>query len=74
MNKKRIVWNEEKNQLLKLQRGVDFEELLDAIENEKILGRKAHPNTEKFPNQEIFTIKFKEYIYYVPFVENDKEI
>ena len=71
---KKIVWNEEKNQLLKLQREISFENVLDEIENGNILGRKVHPNSQKYPNQEIFIIKLNDYIYYIPFVENDKEI
>ena len=33
-----------------------------------------HPNSDKYPNQEIFIIRLKDYICYVPFVENEKEI
>ncbi len=72
--KKLIRWNEEKNQLLKIQRGVGFEDILEIIEDEKILGRKKHQNQEKYPNQQIFVVRIKKYIYYVPFVENNKEI
>jgi len=71
---KPIRWNEEKNQLLLLQRGVGFEHVLDEIENGNILGRKVHPNSDKYPNQEIFIFRLKGYVYYVPFIENDKEI
>ncbi len=71
---KKIVWNEEKNQLLQLQRGLSFELVLDEIEKGNILGRKAHPNSAKFPNQKIFILLLNDYICYVPFVENDTEI
>jgi uncharacterized DUF497 family protein len=74
MNVKRIVWNEEKNQLLKLQRGLDFEQVLEVIELGDILGKQKHPNTEKYPNQEIFILELNGYICYVPFVENEVEI
>jgi len=74
MIKKKISWNEEKNQLLKLQRGLDFEAVLNEIEKENILGIKRHPNYDKFPNQKIFILRLNDYICYVPFVENDKEI
>jgi hypothetical protein len=74
MNRKKIKWDEEKNQLLKLQRGVNFDEVLEQIEAGKILGRKAHPNSDKYSNQEIFIIELKSYIYYVPFIENDSEV
>ena len=74
MSYKEIKWNEEKNQLLKMQRGINFEDVLDEIESGRILGRKTHPNGEKYPNPEILIVKLKSYICYVPFVENDKEI
>lgn len=69
-----IRWDEEKNQLLQLQRGVGFEEVLDKIESKQIIDRLRHPNKEKYPNQQIFVVEINDYIYYVPFVENDKEI
>jgi len=74
MKIKQIVWNEEKNQLLKLQRNLSFEQVLQEIEDGNILGRKVHPNFKKFPNQEIFIVRLKDYVCYVPFVENEKEI
>jgi len=74
MQQKVIRWSEEKNQLLQLQRGVSFEEVLEVIEKGEILARKVHPNQTKYPNQEIFIVKLSNYIYYVPFVESDDEI
>lgn len=74
MDRKFIKWNEEKNQRLKLQRGVGFEQVLDKIEAGDILGRKIHPNREKYPDQQIFIFDINSYIYYVPFVESSDEI
>ena len=74
MADKIIRWNEEKNQLLKIQRGVCFEDVLERMERGEILGKKIHPNTEKYPNQQILVIEIEEHIYYVPFVENETEI
>lgn len=74
MSSKLIKWNEEKSQLLKMQRGIGFEQILNKIESGEILGRKIHPNREKYPNQQIFIIEIDNYICYVPFVENGDEI
>ncbi len=74
MDSKFIKWNEAKNQLLKLQRGIGFEQILNKIESRDILGRKIHPNKEKYPDQQIFIIDIDNYIYYVPFVETCDEI
>jgi hypothetical protein len=69
-----VKWNEDKNQLLKLQRGVCFEDILEKIEKKDILARVKHPNDIKYPNQMIFIFEIKEYIYYVPYVEDDEKI
>jgi len=72
--KKPIRWNEEKNQLLQLQRGVGFEIVIEKLKNGDILGRKSHPNKDQYPNQFVFIMLIDNYIYYIPFVENDDEI
>jgi len=69
-----IRWNEEKNQLLQIQRKLSFEMVLDKIENEEILSRRSHPDKKKYPNQFIFVLELNNYICYVPFIENDEEI
>jgi len=74
MNRKLIKWNEEKNQLLKIQRGIDFDQILEKIESGNIVGRKVHPNLAKYPNQQIFIIEIDNYIYYVPFIETEDEL
>jgi len=72
--KKLIHWNEEKNQLLMIQRSLSFEMVVDAIEQKEILGIEPHPNSEKYPNQKIFILRLDGYICYVPFVETRNEI
>ncbi|MGZ8548283.1 MAG: toxin [Sulfuricurvum sp.] len=69
-----IRWDEEKNQLLQLQRNVGFEQVLEKILIGEIIGRKIHPNTKKYPNQQIFVLKINGYVWYVPFVETNDEI
>ena len=69
-----IRWNEEKNQLLQIQRKLSFEMVVDKIENQDILLRRSHPDTKRYPNQFIFVLELDGYVCYVPFVENDEEI
>ena len=71
---KLVQWNEEKNQLLLLQRGVSFEMVLDKLESGDILARRSHPNKEKYPQQMIFVLELNGYVCYVPFVENEDQI
>jgi len=69
-----IVWDEEKNILLKKTRNISFEDIESAILNDNILDIIPHHNKEKYPNQELLIVEFVGYIYYVPFVENLDEI
>lgn len=71
---KLIRWNEEKNQLLILQRKLSFEMVLDKLANQEILAKQSHPDKKKYPNQFIFVLELNDYICYVPFVENEDEI
>jgi uncharacterized DUF497 family protein len=66
-------WDEEKNELLKQIRGVSFEQVVLAIEIGDLVDRLKHPNPARYPNQKVFLVKIEDYIYSVPYVEeNDK--
>ena len=69
-----IDWDQEKNILLQKTRGVSFEDVEDAILNDKIIDIVPHHNQEKYPHQEIIIIEIKGYIYYVPFVLDEEKI
>ena len=71
---KEIRWDEIKNQLLIIQRGLCFEDVLERLEQGKVLGAMQHPNTNKYPNQKIWVLELNGYICYMPFVETDTEI
>jgi uncharacterized DUF497 family protein len=70
----RYEWSEEKNKLLKDSRGVGFEEVLLAIDEGRLLDVIPHHNLEKYPNQKLFIVRIRGYIYYVPFVEDEEKI
>jgi uncharacterized DUF497 family protein len=70
----RYEWNEEKNRLLKDSRDVGFEEVLLAIDEGRLLDVIPHHNLEKYPNQKLFIVRIRGYIYYVPFVEDEEKI
>lgn len=67
-------WNEDKNELLKKIRNISFEEIVVAIQNGGLLDRLKHHNAEKYPNQFIFYVKYENYVYSVPFVEDNNKI
>jgi len=71
---KTLSWNSEKNELLKADRGISFEEIALNIQ----LGNEAdvfhHPNQERYPGQQISVVLIENYAYLVPFVENESEL
>jgi len=69
-----IKWNEEKNEILKLARNISFEDVLEAIDNWNFFKIELHPDQGKYPWQKKIFIEVLEYIYVVPFVENEEEI
>jgi len=71
---KTYVWNEEKNQRLKSERGVSFEEIIVHIAIGDVLDIVEHPHPEKYKGQRIFIVKMRDYAWLVPFVESEDEI
>ena len=66
----RVEWNNEKNEKLKEERDICFEDVERLILDGKLLDVKPHFNTKKYPDQKIMSVKLKGYIHYVPFVIN----
>jgi len=64
-------WNKEKNKKLEEDRGISFEDVLLIIEEGKYTIIN-HENTEKYPSQKIYIIPFQDYIYMIPFVDNEE--
>ena len=73
---KNIRYSLEKNEWLKKQRGIGFEEVILAIKNGDLLDDIEHPNKQKYPNQNIFILLFaiKNYVYLVPYIEDENTI
>ena len=66
-------WNEHKNNLLKKTRKISFEEIIFFISKGNLLEVIEHPDKNKFPNQKMLIVEVRDYVYIVPFVEeNDK--
>ena len=73
---KTIRYSLEKNELLKKQRNISFEDVILSINNGYLIDDIEHPNKEKYLNQNIFIIliKIKNYVYLVPYIEDDNVI
>ena len=64
-------WSPEKNDLLRQERGITFEEVTVAIEAGRLLDVLAHPNPRKYPRQKVLVVDITSYACLVPFVEED---
>ena len=62
-------WDDIKNESLKRERDISFEEVVFWIENDGLLRVEDHPNQKKYPGQRIYIVCIDEYIYLIPFVE-----
>ena len=70
---KRYKWNAEKNELLKEEREISFEEIITALKEGKLLDRYKHSNEKKYPHQEIMVVEIKGSAYLVPFIEAEEK-
>jgi uncharacterized DUF497 family protein len=67
-------WNKEKNEFLKKERNISFEEVVLAIQNGMLLDRVKHHNPGKYPKQFILYVQISDYVYAVPNIENENKI
>jgi len=65
-------WDHEKNEKLKADRGLSFEQVILHVERGGLIDVIEHPNQSKYPNQQMLIVKIKNYAYLVPFVEDEK--
>jgi len=65
-----IMWDENKNTKLKLERNISFEEISEYILSENIIDIIDHP---KRKNQNVFVIEINNYIHSVPFIIDENE-
>ena len=71
---KNYTWNAEKNDLLKKQRGIGFEDVVFHIEAGDEVDLLEHPNKARYPNQNISVVVIEGYAYLVPFVVSETEV
>ena len=65
-------WDHDKNERLKMERGISFEEVILCIERGDVLGLLEHPKQSKYPNQQILVVRVRDYAYLIPFIEDEK--
>ena len=68
---KYFAWDDEKNAKLKAERGIGFEDVVFHIERGGLLDTVDHPNPSRYAGQRMFIVRREDYVYLVPFVEDE---
>ena len=71
---KHYGWDAKKNELLKKERGVGFEDVVFHIEAGDEVDILQHSNQERYPDQKISVVLIEGYAYLVPFIESGTEL
>ena len=67
---KHVDWDKDKNEQLKKERDISFEEVLIAIVSGGLIDIIDNPNQKNYPNRKVYIVNIEGYVYIVPFVEN----
>jgi len=65
-----IIWDDEKDRKLILERGLSFDEIAELLFEKKY--HSILKNTSR-PEQKIFIVPYKDYTYVVPFIIDDNQ-
>jgi len=65
VKQKLYVWDEAKNQRLKAERNISFEEAVSNLASGNVLDIIKHPNQKKYKGQHIFIVKMHDYVWLV---------
>ena len=71
---KYFAWDDAKNERLKAERGIGFEEIIFLITRGYVLDTVEHPNRQRYRGQRMYVVQRDDYVYLVPFVENDQVV
>lgn len=67
-------WSPEKNDTLKRERDISFEDVVFHIEAGDEVDIFEHPNQDRYPGQKVSVVLIEGYAYLVPFVESEDGI
>jgi len=65
-------WNDEKNEWLRQERDITFEDIVFHLAQGGLLDTIEHPNQRQYPGQKIFIVNVEGYAVLVPFVEDEE--
>ena len=71
---KYFAWDDAKNAKLRADRGIGFEDIVFHIERGDLPDILEHPNPEHHAGQRIFLVQREDYLYLVPFVEDEHTV
>ncbi len=71
---KSFRWSSEKNEALRAERGVSFEMMVVAIHSGGLLDVLAHSNETRYPGQRVLVVSADDYVFLVPFVEEEDHL
>ncbi|OPZ75870.1 MAG: hypothetical protein BWY82_00036 [Verrucomicrobia bacterium ADurb.Bin474] len=63
-------WSDEKDQILRKERGIGFEDIVFHLDQGDLVAVSEHPNGDKYPDQKIMYVRVEDYIYLVPYVQS----
>ncbi len=62
-------WNPDKNERLKADRNVSFEEIVLAVQEGGLTDILVHRNQRRYPGHVVLVVAYRDYVYLVPSVE-----
>ena len=71
---KYFAWDDAKNAKLRADRGIGFEDIVFHIERGDLLDILERPNPVRYAGQRIFVVRREDYVYLVPFVEDEHTV
>lgn len=71
---KYFAWDDAKNSRLRAERGIGFEDIVFHIERGDLLDIMDHPNPARYTGQRIVIVRREDYVYLVPFVEDEHTV
>lgn len=74
INHVQFDWNPEKNEWLKAERNISFDEIALLLSHGELWKVAPHPNPDRYPRQHVFLIPINNYIYFVPYVMDGETI
>ena len=74
MSVKCFDWDDATNAKLRAKRGIGFEDVVFHIERGDLLDILEYPNSDHYAGQRIFVVRREDYVYLVPFVEDEHTV